>query len=268
VDDVFVHARATGATSRVSVGPGGAEADDASIDPRLTDDGSQVAFASLATNLVAGDTNAVLDVFVHDRLSAVTTRVSVTANGGQRTGEAWEPAVSADGRWVAFHGEEPGQACLSAYVRDRFGLSPTIATFCTVTPTGMGCLPSISGAGVPSASAGSGFTVAVDALPGQTVGIVFYGVSGPQSTPFGAGSGVLCVRNPLQRTGLMPAGGTAGACDGRIAVDWNQFVAVQPAVVGTPFLGGETVWAQAWFRDVLAPGGTTLSNGLWFTVCP
>ena len=56
---VFVHDRQTGATQGVGVGS----------DPALSADGRVVAFSSYATNLVAGDTNRVVDVFVHDRRS-------------------------------------------------------------------------------------------------------------------------------------------------------------------------------------------------------
>lgn len=69
--DVFVHDRVTGATTRASIGAGGAEADAWSWMPALSGDGRLVAFASQATNLVADDTNGIADIFVHDRLEIV-----------------------------------------------------------------------------------------------------------------------------------------------------------------------------------------------------
>ena len=53
-----------------------------------------------------------------------------------------------------------------------------------------------------------------------------------------------------------------------LAVDWNAYVASTPGALGTPFAGGETVWAQAWFRDPGAPKTTNLSDALRFDVCP
>src|SRR3954469_19831631 len=65
--------------------------------------GRYVAFSSAATNLVAGDTNGVTDVFVRDRKRGRTTRVSVTSGGGQGRGESgFSVAISAKGRFVAF----------------------------------------------------------------------------------------------------------------------------------------------------------------------
>jgi Tol biopolymer transport system component len=61
-----------------------------------------VAFASEATNLVPGDTNAATDIFVHDRETGRTVRVSVPSRGGQINGDSWTPSISGDGRYVAF----------------------------------------------------------------------------------------------------------------------------------------------------------------------
>jgi Tol biopolymer transport system component len=61
-----------------------------------------VAFHSDADNLVPGDTNRGPDVFVHDRKTGVTARISVDSAGNQGMGESYGPAISADGRFVAF----------------------------------------------------------------------------------------------------------------------------------------------------------------------
>jgi Tol biopolymer transport system component/pimeloyl-ACP methyl ester carboxylesterase len=100
--DVFVYDRQTGATTRVSVTSGGAQANGASGSSSLSDDGRYVAFASSASNLVSGDTNKKEDVFVHDRQTGATTRVSVTSAGAQAGGASADPAISDDGRYVAF----------------------------------------------------------------------------------------------------------------------------------------------------------------------
>ena len=68
----------------------------------MSGDARWVAFESFSSNVVAGDTNGMPDVFVHDRQSATTTRVSVGPGGAQGDGDSDDPAVSADGLWVAF----------------------------------------------------------------------------------------------------------------------------------------------------------------------
>lgn len=100
--DIFVHDRQTGKTVRVSVGPSGRQANGSSDYPTMSADGRLVAFISLATNLVTGDTNGVTDIFVHDRATAKTTRVSISTAGAQGNEMSTLPALSADGRWVAF----------------------------------------------------------------------------------------------------------------------------------------------------------------------
>jgi Tol biopolymer transport system component len=100
--DIFVHDRSSGVTERVSVDSSGAEADGDSMDPAIASGGQFVAFYSYASNLVAGDTNADSDVFVHDRSSGVLERVSVDSSGAQATGPSGNCTISADGGCVAF----------------------------------------------------------------------------------------------------------------------------------------------------------------------
>lgn len=101
--DVFVHDRQTGQTTRASVNSAGGEGNRNSYFPVLSADGRYVAFYSEASNLVSGDTNDAADVFVHDRQTGQTTRVSVDSAGVQGNQASERPALSADGRYVAFH---------------------------------------------------------------------------------------------------------------------------------------------------------------------
>lgn len=105
-DDVFVRDRVRSATIRVSEGLNGAQGDGQSIAPAVSADGRYVAFLSNSTNLVTGDTNAAVDVFVRDLKTDTTTRVSVSGDGDQQnskgTGFRSAPAISADGRYIAF----------------------------------------------------------------------------------------------------------------------------------------------------------------------
>ena len=100
--DVFVHNRASGQTTRISVSSGGAQGNGSSDSAAMSANGRYVVFASNASNLVAGDTNHATDVFLHDRSSGVTTRVSISSGGRQANGPSAMPAISADGRYVAF----------------------------------------------------------------------------------------------------------------------------------------------------------------------
>ena len=106
--DVFVSDRAAGVTQRVSVSTGGAQAKPGpdpwggSIAGGISANGRYIVFESDARNLVPRDTNHASDVFLHDQGSGVTTRVSVSSNGRQANGPSGSPAISADGRYVAF----------------------------------------------------------------------------------------------------------------------------------------------------------------------
>jgi Tol biopolymer transport system component len=101
-DDVFVHDRQTGVTARISVATSGEQGNGRSAMPAISADGRYVAFVSFADHLVPFDTNGQADVFVHDRHTAETTRGSVATDGTEVNGESGYPAISADGRYVAF----------------------------------------------------------------------------------------------------------------------------------------------------------------------
>jgi extracellular elastinolytic metalloproteinase len=100
--DVFVRDRETGRTERVSVDGKGAQAANGGVGAAISADGRFVAFASRSPDLVPGDTNGVLDVFVHDRATGATERVSVDSVGKEGNRISRLPAISADGRFVAF----------------------------------------------------------------------------------------------------------------------------------------------------------------------
>jgi Tol biopolymer transport system component len=92
---------------RVSVASDGTQGNGLSNAPAISADGRYVTFTSNASNLVEGDTNGGTDIFVHDRVTGETQRVSVASDGTQGNGpEVWEvwiaSSISADGRYVAF----------------------------------------------------------------------------------------------------------------------------------------------------------------------
>jgi Tol biopolymer transport system component len=102
-DDIFVRDRATATTRRISVSSTGAQANGASYGASISADGRFVAFQSLASNLVAGDTNRHTDIFVRDRATSTTRRVNVAAgSGAQANNGSGSAVISADGRYVAY----------------------------------------------------------------------------------------------------------------------------------------------------------------------
>jgi Tol biopolymer transport system component len=100
--DVFVNAMSAGRTRRASIGARG-EANGHSSGAVLSSDGRVVAFESWGSNLVDGDFNSAPDIFVHDFNTGRTTRVSVRSDGGEAGGHCRGPAISANGRFVAFN---------------------------------------------------------------------------------------------------------------------------------------------------------------------
>ncbi|MCL4559769.1 MAG: hypothetical protein M1281_04025 [Chloroflexi bacterium] len=122
-EDVFVHDRLTGVTERVSITSDGSQANcDSFINIRtnlpffpyywdvniaqnayVSADGHYIAFTSCATNLVSNDTNGFDDVFVHDRQTGMTERVSIASDGTQANAQSWVNSISADGQVVVFN---------------------------------------------------------------------------------------------------------------------------------------------------------------------
>src|SRR6202008_4109767 len=70
--------------------------------PCISADGRYVAFSSWASNLVIGDTNGVVDVFIRDRQSGTTERVSVDSSGGELVGPTYLTWITPDGRYLGF----------------------------------------------------------------------------------------------------------------------------------------------------------------------
>ena len=98
-DDVYAYDRRTGATEWISAGPLGLPGDGRSQRPAVSADGRYVAFVSSSTNLVPGDTNGMLDVFVRDRRTGGLERITDPRPGG---GSAYGVSLAPGGRLVAF----------------------------------------------------------------------------------------------------------------------------------------------------------------------
>ena len=115
--DIFVHDRVTEETTRISVDSNGNQANGNSYRPQLSGDGNLVVFESLATDLVPNDANSSTDVFVHDRTTGTTTRVSVKFDGTEYQNGGNSPQLSQDGSHVSFLNQMPG-GNFRVFVRD------------------------------------------------------------------------------------------------------------------------------------------------------
>lgn len=149
--DVYVHNRTSGQTTRVSVATGGALANNYSANPEMSGDGRYIVFESVATNLVTGDTNGKSDIFLHDLVTHTTTLISRGEQGEASTADAHHPSISEDGLSLAFitegaaFGEAPDAlpcdavapaTCTRAFRRGR-----TTTALRRLTPLASGSLP-------------------------------------------------------------------------------------------------------------------------------
>jgi Tol biopolymer transport system component len=139
--DVFVKHLPTGAIHRVSVSSTGVQGNGPAIGrPSISADGRYVAFGSGATNLVLSDQNGREDVFVRDRTTSTTVRVSVSTGGVEGNGLSGEPAISGDGRMVAFSTKAtdlvPGDTNGRPDVLVRYWSAPSPTTTAVSVTTG------------------------------------------------------------------------------------------------------------------------------------
>jgi hypothetical protein len=142
-------------------------------------------------------------------------------------------------------------------------------SYCTAGTSTNGCVPAISANDQPSVSLANPCVITVANVEGQKNGIVFYGTAGPSASPWGmGGTSFLCVKAPTQRTPPQMSGGTTGACDGQLTLDWNAYQSTHPGALGNPWSAGDMAWVQAWYRDPPAVKTTNLSGGLELTYKP
>lgn len=100
--DIFYKDFSTGAVELISVDSNGVQHNGAVFDPQISADGTRIVYWSSATNLISNDTNGVADIFMYDRTTGTTTRVSLTSTGGETNGQSSQPLISGDGRWIAY----------------------------------------------------------------------------------------------------------------------------------------------------------------------
>jgi Tol biopolymer transport system component len=139
--DIFVRDLMAGTTERISVATGGGESNAPSFSPGISADGRYVAFASLASNLVAADTNDKLDIFVHDRVADTTSRASVGPGGAQANDGSRSAAISGDGRVVAFASSATNLGAADTTLHQKVYVHDLSSGTTEVVSVGMGGAP-------------------------------------------------------------------------------------------------------------------------------
>ncbi len=184
VQDVFVKDLQTGAILTASTSASGVQGNDTSADPTITADGHFVAFSSNATNLVAGDSNFVSDVFVKDLASGAIVRASTSASGVEGNNSSFDAAISAAGRFVAFtsfaFNLTPGDrnTATDVYVKDLQTGAVVMASSDSsgISSVGGSAQPTISGDGQLVAFGSNAFDL-VPGFNGAVTGILLKNLS-------------------------------------------------------------------------------------------
>jgi Tol biopolymer transport system component len=131
VGDVFVYDRETKGIERISRSSSGGEGNNFSFNHEISADGRYVTYSSVATNLVSNDTNRKQDIFLYDRQTQTTERLSASTAGIEGNGESSKSAISGDGRAIAFQSSAynlvkgDSNARTDAFVFDRGVAAPT-----------------------------------------------------------------------------------------------------------------------------------------------
>jgi Tol biopolymer transport system component len=282
--DIFVRDRQSGTTELASVSSSGAQSPDDSLFPSLSADGRFVAFRSLASHLVTGDTNWNWDVFVRDRQSGTTERVSVDSGGAQGDDGSNDPSLSADGRFVAFWSRATNlvggdtNGFIDIFVHDRGG-PPTVA-FCAgdgsagSCPCGNfglfgGCENSaLTGGAILTATGSSSLwsdTLALTSSGELPTALSVFLQGNTAITGVSFGDGLRCVSGALKRLYVRSAsGGVVGA-----PLPGDPSISARSAALGDVLAAGSTRYYQTYYRDpVLAfcpnpPGNSwNISSGL------
>jgi Tol biopolymer transport system component len=234
--DVFVRNRVAGTTTLVSVNVDGQVGQGASQAPSISRDGRFVAFQSDAGDLVTSDGNGETDVFVRE-LEAGTTELASVAAGGEPDGPSAAPAISADGRHVAFESQAtnlaPGVTTegIAVYRRDRTSATTTLVSVGLAggDAAGSSGQAAISADGRVVAFTSTGGDLVASVGSAATAAIVVTGPSEVYARDVEAGETI--------RISVALAGGAAGGQN------------VGPAVGGT---GRHVAWSST--SDVLVAG--------------
>ncbi|MEM9378998.1 MAG: hypothetical protein AAGB93_03535 [Planctomycetota bacterium] len=258
--DIFARDVAAGTTERINVRPDGGQANSYARSPvSLSTDGQFVLYASLSTNLVAGDTNDSQDVFLRNRTTGTTERLNLSTSGGELNDDSWVPAMTPDVAVITYTseatnivlGDTNGERQIFARsLTDDLGTS-----YCDAVPNSTGAAAEISATGSAAVSAND-VTLHATSLPPQSFG--FFLTSQDQAftqTP-GGSQGNLCLGGAVGRfigPGQIQNSGLVGEIS--VAIDLSAFPQPNGFVA---VAAGETWNFQLWTRDSI--GGMPTSN--------
>jgi Tol biopolymer transport system component len=281
LNDVFVRDQMLGVTQLVSISLGGTSGNGESTRAKISADGRFVAFTSTATDLVPGDTNASVDVFVRDLRLGTTERVSVATSGAQANTGSVGDGMSSGGRYVVFeskaddlvHGGTAG--IKDVFVRDLDGASFTslcdpdvagvIACPCANAPSGAGrgCDNSSSTGGASLSASGVAY-LSMDSLvfttSGETPTATSIVLQGTSEVTAGVvfGQGVRCAGGALKR--LYTKNAVSGGITAPDFGAGDPAVSAQSAVLGDVIHAGEGRWYLVYYRDPTVLGGCPSSS--------
>jgi Tol biopolymer transport system component len=259
--DIFVFDRVAGTTERVSVSSAGVQGNVFSREADLSADGRYVVFHSGATTLVAGDTNSTTDVFLRDRVAGTTVRMSLSTGGAQGDKGSQIPAISGDGKLVAF--ESPAANLVPGDTNNRSDIFLRDPQGCaggggwTGYGAGLagegGIVPSLFGESCPLP--GATVMLHLDGIVGGAPGALFVGLASA-SVPFKGGSFHVGAM-------FLTLGFTVGGSSGVAGAGALDLPAALPA---DPALSGLSIFLQAGFSDAAAVQDVSLTQGLQMTI--
>ncbi len=241
----------------MSVDASGAQGNGESSYASLSADGRCVAFESLATNLVHGDTDGVRDVFVRDRQLGLTERLSVESAGAQGNGNSLFASIASDGSYVVFASDATNLVPADTNgVRDVFihGCDSVGTSYCAANSNSTGAPARIS-ASCSTSSAGGELTLDAVPVPNQ-FGIFFHGANQSQTS---FGDGFLCTTGDITRGALLSPSVNLAT----YTYDNSDAKHSLAAYVGS------TRNFQYWFRDPMGGGASfNTSNAISIVIQP
>lgn len=249
--DVFVRDMTLGTTERISQTAGGIGGDAGSYWSVISRDGRFVTYESYAKNLVPGDTNGVSDIFIHDRQTGETIRISQSNAGQEGDANSFAPAISGNGRYVGFYslatnlvGADTNQ------VSDLF-----VHAQCWAATESIGAGLAGTGGVIPSMSVGEGtcfaggYQVGVNDVIGGALGFLFLGTQlAPQATL--GGTFYIDLNGPTVAAAVVFSGPAGSPGAGSVSFPAPDIHAQQ----------GSTWYLQAIAVDPAAPFGVSMTN--------
>jgi hypothetical protein len=275
VEDVFVRDRQSGTTERASVDSTG-EIKGFGNFASISTDGRYVAFQSFGTILVPDDRNNSNDIFVRDRRRRTTERVSVDSAGVEGNTDSWEPAISADGHFVAFTADasnlDPADANVLLDVFVHESLTPAFTSLCEPGVGGVIVCPCSNppagaGRGCNNSAGTGGARLTATGFPRLAADTLVFTTSGEKPTALSVvlqgsvfvasgapyGQGVRCAGGALKRLFTKSAaGGSITAPDFGIG---DPTVSARSAASGSLIQSGQSRLYLVYYRDPVVLGG-------------